>query len=91
MTKQDRDYGASPSDDRAEGSDVCAGLPADLAAVLRDQSVVVSQDGAVFALIAAWQNAPSNTASAALNPSATGPSPSAERGGEAPHKPEKTR
>jgi hypothetical protein len=40
------------------------GLPKDLAVVLRDQSIVVRQDAAVFELIARWQNAPSNTASA---------------------------
>ncbi len=47
-------------------TDATAGLPDDLARVLRDQSVVVSQDGAVFALIGKWANAPSNTASADL-------------------------
>ena len=34
--------------------------------LLRDQTVVVAQDGAVFAKIAEWANAPSNTASASL-------------------------
>jgi hypothetical protein len=44
--------------------DVTSGLPADLASVLRDQSVVVPQDAAVFDMIAAWAKAPSATASA---------------------------
>ncbi len=35
--------------------------------VLRDQTVIVAQDGAVFAKIAEWANAPSNTASAGLD------------------------
>lgn len=34
--------------------------------VLRDQSVIIAEDGAVFERIAKWTNAPSNTASAAL-------------------------
>jgi hypothetical protein len=42
------------------------GLPVDLASVLRDQSVVVPQDAAVFELIAAWAKAPTPTASAAF-------------------------
>lgn len=42
------------------------GLPADLALVLRDQSVIVPQDAAVFELIAAWARAPSPTASAEI-------------------------
>ena len=46
---------------------VTRGLPADLASVLRDQSVVVPQDAAVFALIAAWAKAPSPTASAEIS------------------------
>lgn len=41
-------------------------LPTDLASVLRDQSVIVPQDAAVFELIAAWAKAPTATASAAL-------------------------
>lgn len=49
-----------------DDQDPTAGLPDDLKRVLRDQSIVVSQDGAVFALIAEWQNAPSNTATADL-------------------------
>lgn len=44
--------------------DVTRGLPADLASVLRDQSVIVPQDAAVFELIAAWAKAPTPTASA---------------------------
>jgi hypothetical protein len=40
------------------------GLPADLASVLRDQSVIVPQDTAVFELVAAWAKAPTPTASA---------------------------
>lgn len=47
--------------------DITHGLPADLASVLRDQSVVVSQDAAVFELIAAWNKAPSITASADIS------------------------
>lgn len=46
------------------GEDDTSGLPADLAAVLRDQSVVVPQDAAVFEMVAAWAKAPSGTASA---------------------------
>jgi hypothetical protein len=38
------------------------GLPTDLAAALRDQSIIVPQDAAVFELIAAWAKAPSPTA-----------------------------
>jgi hypothetical protein len=48
----------------AMSEDITRGLPADLASVLRDQSVVVSQDAAVFELIAAWTKAPAMTASA---------------------------
>lgn len=44
--------------------DVTRGLPADLASVLRDQSVIVPQDAAVFELIASWAKAPTPTASA---------------------------
>ncbi|MDQ3934432.1 MAG: hypothetical protein M3340_07340 [Actinomycetota bacterium] len=47
-------------------ADVTRGLPTDLASVLRDQSVIVRQDAAVFELIAAWAKAPSATASADL-------------------------
>jgi hypothetical protein len=46
--------------------DVTRGLPADLASVLRDQSVIVPQDAAVFELIASWAKAPTPTASADL-------------------------
>jgi hypothetical protein len=41
-------------------------LPPDLAKVLRDPSVIVAQDSAVFELIATWMSAPALTASAAL-------------------------
>jgi hypothetical protein len=41
-------------------------LPADLASVLRDQSVIVPQDAAVFELIASWAKAPTPTASAEM-------------------------
>ena len=44
--------------------DVTRGLPADLVSVLRDHSVLVSQDVAVFELVAAWAKAPTPTASA---------------------------
>lgn len=53
-------------DAEPEDRDPTEGLPPDLARVLRDQSIVVSQDGAIFELIHKWQNAPSNTASADL-------------------------
>lgn len=49
------------------GEDVTRGLPADLASVLRDQSIVVPQDAAVFELVAAWARAPSATASAEIS------------------------
>ena len=39
-------------------------LPPDLCRVLRDQSIIVPQDAAVFELMEKWRNAPSNTASA---------------------------
>jgi hypothetical protein len=42
------------------------GLPPDLAAVLRDQSVIVPQDAAVFEVIGKWAKAKSPTASANL-------------------------
>jgi hypothetical protein len=45
-------------------NDVTRALPADLASVLRDQSVIVPQDAAVFELIASWAKAPTATASA---------------------------
>lgn len=44
------------------------GLPPDLLAVLRDQSIIVPQDAAVFELIHAWQKAPCLTASAKPHP-----------------------
>jgi hypothetical protein len=47
-------------------ADVTRGLPADLASVLRDQSIVVPQDAAVFDMVAAWAKAPSATASAEI-------------------------
>lgn len=47
-------------------AEVSRGLPADLASVLRDQSIVVPQDAAVFDMVAAWAKAPSATASAEI-------------------------
>jgi hypothetical protein len=47
-------------------ADITRGLPADLASVLRDQSVIVPQDAAVFELVAAWAKAPTPTASAEI-------------------------
>jgi tRNA A37 threonylcarbamoyladenosine synthetase subunit TsaC/SUA5/YrdC len=47
--------------------DVTRSLPADLASVLRNQSIVVPQDAAVFELVAAWAKAPSATASAEIS------------------------
>lgn len=47
--------------------DVTRGLPPDLASVLRDQSIIVPQDAAVFELVAAWAKAPSATASAEIS------------------------
>jgi len=44
--------------------DVTRGLPADLALLLRDQSVIVPRDAVVFELIASWAKAPTPTASA---------------------------
>ena len=44
-----------------------SGLPAELASVLRDQSVIVPQDAAVFDMIASWANAPTSTASAGVS------------------------
>jgi hypothetical protein len=38
-------------------------MPRDLARVLRDPGIVVKQDGAIFDLIAKWQNAPTPTMS----------------------------
>lgn len=48
-------------------ADVTRGLPADLASVLRDHSVLVPQDAAVFELVAAWAKAPTPTASGELS------------------------
>lgn len=45
-------------------SDPTSGLPPDLARVLRDPSIVVSQDQSVWEALGRWANAPSNTASA---------------------------
>jgi hypothetical protein len=47
-----------------DAPDPTEGLPQDLARVLRDQSIIVPQDAAVFEMIARWSNAPSDTASA---------------------------
>lgn len=87
-------FGSSPETpaDTSSEDDPLAGLPPDLAAVLRDQSVVVPQDGAVFALIAEWANAKSDTASALPSSpekpfEAIGPAPEYDDGtnqGEAP-------
>lgn len=55
---------SEPRHDQPAAYDPLEGLPPDLARVLRDHSVIVPQDAAVFELIAKWQNAPSNTASA---------------------------
>jgi hypothetical protein len=46
--------------------DPAAGLPNDLARVLRDQSIIVPQDSAVWDLLSKWRNAPSNTMSASV-------------------------
>lgn len=46
--------------------DVTSGLPRDLASVLRDQSLIVRQDAAVFELMAAWAQAPVTTATAEI-------------------------
>lgn len=46
------------------GEDITRDMPADLVSVLRDQSVIVPQDAAVFDLIATWAKAPTATASA---------------------------
>lgn len=40
------------------------GLPPDLARILRDPSIIVPQDQAVFELVAKWMDAPCDTASA---------------------------
>ena len=49
------------------GEEVTRGLPADLASVLRDQSVLVAQDASVFEMITAWAMAPTPTASAEVS------------------------
>jgi len=43
-------------------------LPLDLERVLRDPSIIVPQDQAVFEAVARWKNAPSDTASATPDP-----------------------
>jgi hypothetical protein len=48
----------------AGAPDPLDGLPDDLARVLRDRSIIVPQDAAVFDLLAACADAPSDTASA---------------------------
>ena len=48
------------------------GLPPDLIGVLRDQSIVVPQDAAVFDLIGRWAKAPSNTGSSDIEECACG-------------------
>lgn len=53
---------------RSSGDDPIPNLPPDLARVLRDPGVIIAQDAAVFEAIAAWSNAPSNTASAKPRP-----------------------
>lgn len=59
--------------DRSCGS--CGKMQPDaIERVLRDQSIIVSRDAEVFAKIAEWQNASSDTASADL------PAPAEEEG-----------
>ncbi len=58
----------APATEDPDEPDPLAGLPPDLAAILRDQSVIVPQDSRVFELIAEWANAPSNTASKPILP-----------------------
>jgi hypothetical protein len=48
-------------------SEVTRDLPPDLAAILRDQSVIIPQHAAVFEAVAAWAKAPSGTASAGIS------------------------
>src|SRR3954452_11158521 len=50
--------------DSFEEKNPTEGLPPDLAALLRDPSIIVPQDAAVFELIAKAMDAPSDTASA---------------------------
>lgn len=47
---------ASPKEQGGEG------LPEDLERILRDPSIIIPQDAAVFELIAAWKDAPTGTA-----------------------------
>ncbi len=54
-------------------SDVTHGLPRDLAALLRDQSVIVPMHAAVFETIASWAKAPAATASADIALSTSDP------------------
>lgn len=56
-----------------EPGDVLAGLPPDLVRVLRDPTIILPQDQAVWEAIASWANAPSNTASADLPAAADEP------------------
>lgn len=44
--------------------DPLEGLPDDLARLLRDPSIIVPQDAAVFEMVAKWADVPSDTASA---------------------------
>jgi hypothetical protein len=46
--------------------EVFRSLPTDLASVLRNQSLIVPQDAAVFEMIASWAKAPAATASAEI-------------------------
>lgn len=59
----DRSSGGA-SRDAYQDADILDGLPPDLAALLRDPSIIVPQDAAVFELIAKSMDAPSDTASA---------------------------
>lgn len=54
-----------PTESR-EADGPLVGLPPDLVRILRDQSIIVPQDQAVFEQIAKWSNAPTNTASAGV-------------------------
>jgi predicted Zn-dependent protease len=47
-------------------SELTRDLPPDLAAILRDQSVIIPQHAAVFEAVAAWAKAPTATASASI-------------------------
>jgi hypothetical protein len=48
--------------------DLLRTLPPDLVSVLRDQSLTVARDAAVFALISQWSAAPTSTLSAPTAP-----------------------